>query len=100
MNQLELAIAAGSLLVFLLGLYHKKLKTSLFNETLIATLCGVALGPYGLNLLQPATWPHTAHLMKEAAWLTLCPTLMAIALRLPPTTSAATSARRPRCCSW
>ena len=84
MEQLNVGLAVTGGLVLVVGLLSSPLDRSWLSAPLFAFLLGVALGPYGLQLLDPAEWGDARKLMEETARLTLGISLMGIALRLPP----------------
>ena len=83
MKPFDLALALFSIIIIILGLFYKKLKRSLFNETLIAMLFGIALSPFILNLIKVAEWGKVEDIMEKACRLTLSMALMATAFRIP-----------------
>ena len=84
MEQLNVGLAVTGGLVLVVGLLSSPLDRSWLSAPLFAFLLGVALGPYGLQWLDPTGWGDTKQLMQETAKLTLGISLMGIALRLPP----------------
>lgn len=84
MEQLNMGLAVTGGLVLMVGLLSSPLDRSWLSAPLFAFCFGVALGPYGLQLLDPAGWGDAKQLMQETAKLTLGISLMGIALRLPP----------------
>lgn len=83
MKPFDLSIALFSFIIIILGLFYKKLKQSIFNETLLAMLCGIALSPVLLNLIRVAEWGKIEDIMEKACRLTLSMALMATAFRIP-----------------
>ncbi|NIC07627.1 cation:proton antiporter [Billgrantia bachuensis] len=84
MEQLNLALAVVGGLVLVVGLLSSPLDRSWLSTPLFAFLIGVALGPHGLDALDPMTWGNEKKILEETARLTLGISLMGIALRLPP----------------
>lgn len=84
MEQLNVGLAVVGGLVLAVGLLSSPLDRSWLSAPLFAFFCGVALGPHGLNALDPTEWGDSQTLMEETARLTLAISLMGIALRLPP----------------
>ena len=85
MTELHLALTLIGGLVLGLGLFSRYIKDRLaLSLPLVALGAGVAIGPVGFGLLDPATWKEAYVLVEEAARLTLAIGLMGVALRLPP----------------
>lgn len=83
MKPFDVAIALFSIIIIVLGLFYKRLKKSVFNETLLSMLCGIALSPFIFNILKVAEWGKTENIMEKACRLTLSMALMATAFRIP-----------------
>ncbi|MCE8033918.1 MAG: cation:proton antiporter [Halomonas sp.] len=84
MEQLDVALAVVGGLVLVVGLLSSPLDRSWLSAPLFAFAFGVALGPHGLDALDPMAWGAGKRLLEETARLTLGISLMGIALRLPP----------------
>ncbi len=84
MEQLNVALAVVGGLVLVVGLLSSPLDRSWLSAPLFAFLFGVALGPHGLNVLDPMAWGDGKQMLEQTARLTLGISLMGIALRLPP----------------
>ena len=83
LSQLDLALAIAGVVVILIGIASKKLKSSPFQESILALLAGVLVGPYALGLLDIARWgAEEPHILEQAARFTLAIGLMGVALRL------------------
>ncbi|SHF74185.1 NhaP-type Na+/H+ or K+/H+ antiporter [Modicisalibacter ilicicola DSM 19980] len=83
MKEINIVLAAAGGLILLLGLLSRPIDRSWLSPPLLAFCLGVALGPFGLNALDPAAWGDEQRLLEEATRLTLGISLMGIALRLP-----------------
>lgn len=70
-------------LVLTLGLGSKWLESSALSVTLLALLAGVALGPVGLGVLDPAALAPREKVVEHATRLTLAIALFGVALRVP-----------------
>lgn len=85
MSDLNAVLAGVGGLVLLLGLFSGYIHGRLpLSDPLLALLAGIAIGPAGASLLDPAGWGPLDRLLEHAARLTLGIGLMATALRLPP----------------
>lgn len=82
MHQLDAALAVIGAVVVAIGLLSNRIKRSLLQESMLAVLAGVAVGPYGLDWLDLAEWGAENAILKEAARLTLAIALMGVALRI------------------
>jgi NhaP-type Na+/H+ or K+/H+ antiporter len=82
-NTLNLTLVAIGGLVLLLGIVSDWLKRKGLSDRLVALAVGVALGPVGLNVLDPAHWGNQTLIIEEVARLTLGVGLMGVALRIP-----------------
>ena len=86
MTDLLPAAAIGTAAVLVLGLSSGYIKNRLsVSEPLIALLVGVALGPYGSDLLDAAAFglQDPLVLLEYGALITLALSVMGAALRLP-----------------
>lgn len=83
MKDIDLAIAVLSFVVIMLGLFYKKLKTSLINETILATYIGIVISPFVLNILDVASWGSTADIMERICRFTFAMALISTAFRIP-----------------
>jgi NhaP-type Na+/H+ or K+/H+ antiporter len=84
-DPLNVIITVLGALVILIGLFSSYVNNRLpVTLPLLATACGVLLGPAGLRVFDPQAfnvdWPHV---LGEVARLTVAVSLMEIALRLP-----------------
>ncbi|WP_111413387.1 cation:proton antiporter [Billgrantia lactosivorans] len=84
MEPLNIALTVVGGLVLVVGLLSSPLDRSWLSAPLFAFLIGVALGPHGLDALDPMAWGDGKRLLEQTARLTLGISLMGIALRLPP----------------
>lgn len=84
MDDLHLALALGTALVLVLGLFSGYFdERSLASQQMMAVAIGVAIGPSLLNIIDPHSWPHLHSVIEMAARITLAIGLMEVALRLP-----------------
>lgn len=83
MTPFNLSLALLSFILICLGLFYKRLKQSPFNETLLATLFGVALSSFFLDWVNMGQWGSKENFMDKACRLTISMALMATALRIP-----------------
>lgn len=84
MQDMNIVLASLGGFIFVLGLLSSPIDKSWLSPPLLAFIFGVMLGPEGLGWLAPSSWGNPEHLLEEVARLTLGISLMAIALRLPP----------------
>ncbi|WP_029032531.1 cation:proton antiporter [Salinarimonas rosea] len=82
MSQLDLTLAVAAGVVLLLGVASRLLKRSPFQESLVAVLVGLAVGPFALGLIDVAAWGEEPRVLEQAARFTLAIGLMGVALRL------------------
>lgn len=82
MYQLDLTLAVAAAVVLLVGIASKVLKRSPLQESIVALVVGVAVGPYVLGLVDIAAWGSVPHVLEQAARFTLAIGLMGVALRL------------------
>ncbi|MFW6094202.1 MAG: cation:proton antiporter [Pseudomonadota bacterium] len=78
---LALLVVAGSALV--LGLLSKPLKSFGLPDSVTLLALGVALGPQGLEVFDPASWRGDMAILEQVARLAVAVGLMGVALRLP-----------------
>jgi NhaP-type Na+/H+ or K+/H+ antiporter len=81
-EQLNLALAITGAVVLLIALLSNPIKKSLLQEPTIAVAVGIAVGPYGLALLDLGKWGDEDTIVEQAARITLAIGLMGVALRL------------------
>jgi NhaP-type Na+/H+ or K+/H+ antiporter len=87
MSELNLALALIGATVLVLGFLSEAIERWPLSAPLLATAVGVAIGPAGLGLLDPASWwgeigAGGERFLEQAARLTLAVSLMGVALRL------------------
>jgi len=82
-TDLNVALAVVGGLVLVIGLFAGLMRRVPLSESLVALVVGVAVGPAGLGLIDPARWGRQEVILEQAARLTLAIGLMAVALRLP-----------------
>jgi sodium/hydrogen antiporter len=82
--ELNTIIALIGGLVLLLGLLSRPLSRTSFPPVLLALVAGIAVGPAGLNLLDPARLANRGDIVEYAARLTLAIGLFGSALRIGP----------------
>jgi sodium/hydrogen antiporter len=82
--ELNTIIALIGGLVLLLGLFSRPLSCSSFPPVLLALVAGIAVGPAGLNLLDPARLARRSDIIEYAARVTLAIGLFGSALRIGP----------------
>jgi NhaP-type Na+/H+ or K+/H+ antiporter len=84
MSQLNIALAAISLLILVVGLVSKPIRQSYVSDGVIALLIGILMSPFLLGWLDVTSWwGNKETFIEEAARLTLAIGLMGVALRLP-----------------
>jgi NhaP-type Na+/H+ or K+/H+ antiporter len=82
-STLNLVLVAVGGLVLVLGIFSDWLKQHGISDRLVALAVGVALGPIGVGVLDPAHWGDQFLIIEEVARLTLGIGLMGVALRIP-----------------
>ena len=85
MSALDLVLATFGGTVLALGLVAGIVQRSPAADPMLAVAAGVAIGPAGLGLVDPAAWAapgEGARVVEQAARLTLAIALMGVALRL------------------
>ena len=84
MNAFDVTVAVGSALALLVGVLPRPIARSPIVEPMIALAAGIALGPYGLDVLDAARWPvKLSAFFEQATRITLGLGLVSIALRIP-----------------
>ncbi len=81
---LWLALLGGLILVLGLGAGRMRRHGYLPSEPIIAVAVGIAIGPFGLDILHVTPLREPLSLLKHVAWLTVAFAVTSIALRLPP----------------
>ena len=84
MTEFNLVVLVIGSSVLLLGIFSDLLKRWGLPDALVVLLLGVALGPHGTALLNPAEWGDAEIILEQAARLALAVGLMGVALRIPP----------------
>lgn len=82
MHQLNIALAVMGLAVVLIALVSAAVHRNAISEPILAIAVGVAVGPYGLELLDLAKWGDGKLILEQASRITLAIGLMGVALRL------------------
>ncbi|WP_150303632.1 cation:proton antiporter domain-containing protein [Pseudomonas saliphila] len=82
MQQLNLALAVMGATAVGIALMSSALKRSPVTESILAVAVGIAVGPYGLALLDLAEWGEETAILEQASRLTLAIGLMGVALRI------------------
>lgn len=83
MEQINLAVAITGAAVVLIGLVSTKIDRSPLSSPLLALGIGILCGPPLAGWIEPAGWPHTDTILKEAARFTLGISVFGIAIRTP-----------------
>jgi NhaP-type Na+/H+ or K+/H+ antiporter len=83
MEQINLAVAITGATVVLIGLVSTKIDRSPLSSPLLALGIGILCGPPLAGWIEPAGWPHTDTILKEAARFTLGISVFGIAIRTP-----------------
>ncbi|QIB52262.1 sodium:proton antiporter [Pseudomonas sp. OIL-1] len=82
MEQLNLSLAVMGATAVGVALMSSALKRSPVTESILAMAVGIAVGPYGLALLDLSKWGDETAILEQASRLTLAIGLMGVALRL------------------
>ncbi|QJD58378.1 hypothetical protein HG264_05365 [Pseudomonas sp. gcc21] len=82
MEQLNLSLAVMGATAVGIALMSSALKRSPVTESILAMGVGIAVGPYGLALLDLSRWGDDTAILEQASRLTLAIGLMGVALRL------------------
>lgn len=82
MQQLNFALAVMGATAVGIALMSSALKRSPVTESILAVAVGIAVGPYGLALLDLAKWGEETAILEQASRLTLAIGLMGVALRI------------------
>lgn len=83
MHEFNIGLVAVAASALLLGLLSTPLKRFGLPDSVTLLLVGIALGPVGFGLLDPAQWGNEMAILEQVARLALAIGLMGIALRLP-----------------
>lgn len=83
MNELFGVLAFVSTIVLVLGLLSEWLDRAWLSAPLLALIAGVAVGPYGFDLIEPALWGDSMMIAREGARVVLAIGLINVAMSLP-----------------
>ncbi|MEX1081138.1 MAG: cation:proton antiporter, partial [Halofilum sp. (in: g-proteobacteria)] len=83
MSEFYLALFVVGAAVVAIALLDRPIERSPLSAPLLMLLLGIALGPFGLDVLNPERWGDPYRILEETARLTLAISIMGIALRLP-----------------